>query len=74
MREEIAMPEQYIPFDDSRDHRLMAFRLMVREFIQGINSSTSPSPNFEDAYMLQKVLEGAVQSMESGKKIYMDEM
>ena len=28
-------PKQYLPFTDARDHRLMAFRLLVRDFADG---------------------------------------
>ena len=71
-QKDLGMPSKYRPFDDDRDHRLMAFRLMVREFIRGVETGTSPSPNFKDAYELQKVLEGAIRSMELNRKIEMD--
>lgn len=67
-RTKLQIPAHYIPFNDERDHRLMAFRLMVREFIQGIKSGTSPTPNFEDGYRLQKILEAAIISFETGQK------
>ena len=31
---------QYTPFTDERDHRLMAFRLLVRDFTQGVEQGT----------------------------------
>ena len=30
--EPLTTPAKYTPFTDDRDHRLMAFRLLVREF------------------------------------------
>ena len=44
----LATPAKYTPFTDDRDHRLMAFRLLVREFTSGIEQRSSPSPNFTD--------------------------
>ena len=40
----LATPKQYTPFTDARDHRLMAFRLLVRDFTAGIERGTSPRP------------------------------
>jgi predicted dehydrogenase len=66
---ELPMPGIYRPFDDDRDHRLMAFRLLVREFLQGIDQHRSLAPNFEDGYRLQLVLDGAVRSATSGARV-----
>src|SRR5437764_13366352 len=51
-------PAQYTPFTDDRDHRLMAFRLLVRDFTKGIDERASPSPNFTDGLRCQEVLDG----------------
>ena len=45
-------PSRYTPFTDARDHRLMAFRLLVRDFNDGIERGTSPAPNFTDGVAL----------------------
>ena len=43
----IPILERLEPFADTRDDRLMPFRLLVREFVQGINNEgKSPAPNF----------------------------
>src|SRR5436309_2738299 len=39
-------PPQYTPLADARDHRLMAFRLLVRDFTTGVEQGTSPAPSF----------------------------
>ncbi|HET9047321.1 MAG TPA: Gfo/Idh/MocA family oxidoreductase [Casimicrobiaceae bacterium] len=62
-------PAQYTPFKDARDHRLMAFRLLVREFTRGIETRTSPSPNFTDGLRCQEVMDAARASSASGKTI-----
>ena len=64
---ELPMPQQFRPFDDDRDERLMAFRILVRRFLQGIAEDTSPSPNFYDGYRCQQVLEAVRQSGTSGR-------
>jgi predicted dehydrogenase len=53
----LEMPERYRPFEDDRDPRLVAFRLLVREFERGIRAGTSPAPNFEDALRVQEALD-----------------
>ena len=68
-RHELPMPDEFVPFDDDRDHRLVAFRLMVREFLKGVEDGTSPAPNFEDAYRIQQVLDAVVESSETGRRI-----
>jgi predicted dehydrogenase len=68
-RAELPMPRRFRPFDDERDHRLMAFRLMVREFLRGVREGGSPSPSFEDGYRLQLVLDAAVESADTGRRV-----
>ncbi|MDA1096106.1 MAG: Gfo/Idh/MocA family oxidoreductase [Chloroflexi bacterium] len=68
-RHELPTPSEYLPFVDDRDHRLVAFRLMVREFVRGIREGVSPAPNFEDAYRIQQVLDAAVESSSSGARV-----
>ena len=62
-------PPRYTPFTDARDHRLMAFRLLVRDFNDGIARGTSPAPNFTDALRCQEVLDAVRESSRSGRTI-----
>ena len=39
-------PERYTPFKDPRDHRLMAFRLLVRDFTAGVEKACVASAEF----------------------------
>lgn len=54
---------------DDRDHRLMAFRMLVRDFTKGIEEGTSPSPNFTDGWRCQQVLDAARLSSGSGRTV-----
>jgi predicted dehydrogenase len=65
----LSTPSQYTPFKDERDHRLMAFRLLVRDFNLGIETGTSPSPNFTDGLRCQEVLDAIVESSQSGRVV-----
>lgn len=65
----LATPPQYAPFTDERDHRLMAFRLLVREFNQGIEQRRSPSPNFTDGLRCQEVLDAVKESSKTGRTV-----
>ena len=62
-------PKKYTPFTDARDPRLMAFRLLVREFTRGIEQRTSPSPNFTDGLRCQEVMDAVRASSASGKTV-----
>ncbi len=62
-------PARYTPFTDARDHRLMAFRLLVRDFTRGIEQGTSPAPNFTDGLRCQLVLDAVRESSESGRTV-----
>jgi predicted dehydrogenase len=62
-------PSRYTPFTDARDHRLMAFRMLVRDFNDGIARGTSPAPNFTDALRCQEVLDAVRESSRSGRRI-----
>ena len=48
----------------TRDHRLMAFRMLVRDFTKGIEQGMSPSPNFTDGWRCQQVLDAVRESSE----------
>ncbi|TMH06117.1 MAG: hypothetical protein E6H67_06995 [Betaproteobacteria bacterium] len=62
-------PDQYLPLNDARDHRLMAFRMLVRDFTRGIEQGKSPAPNFTDGLRCQEVLDAVRQSSESGRTV-----
>jgi predicted dehydrogenase len=62
-------PSRYTPFTDARDHRLMAFRMLVRDFNDGIARGTAPAPNFTDALRCQEVLGAVRESSGSGRRI-----
>jgi predicted dehydrogenase len=63
------MPERHRPIEDDRDHRMAAFRLLVREFERGIREGTSPAPSFEDGAACQEVLDAVRASSASGRRI-----
>ncbi len=65
-------PARYLPLADPRDHRLMAFRLLVRDFTRGIEAGTSPAPNFDDGLRCQQVLDAIRQASASGRTIVLD--
>jgi predicted dehydrogenase len=62
----LATPARYLPFKDDRDHRLMAFRLLVRSFTEGIEQKRSPAPNFVDGLRCQEVLDAVRESDRTG--------
>jgi predicted dehydrogenase len=62
-------PSQHTPFTDARDHRLMAFRLLVRDFTRGVEEGASPPPNFTDGLRCQEILDAVRASSESGRTI-----
>ena len=65
----LPMPSRYTPFRDPRDHRLAAFRLLVREFDAGIARGDSPSPNFTDGLRCQQVLDAVRESSATGRTV-----
>jgi predicted dehydrogenase len=69
--QELKTPPQYTPFTDPRDHRLMAFRLLVRDFTTGVEQGTSPAPNFTDGLRCQEVLDAVHESSESGRTVHL---
>ena len=66
---QLAVPEWLYPFEDERDHRLMPFRLLVREFLRGIREGTSPAPNLYDAYRCQQVMDAVQESARTGRRV-----
>jgi len=67
-------PGRYTPFKDPRDHRLMAFRLLVRDFTAGVERHTSPAPNFTDGLRCQEVIDAVRKSSESGRTIALGDL
>jgi predicted dehydrogenase len=65
----LATPNEHTPFTDDRDHRLMAFRLLVRDFTRGIEQGKSPAPNFTDGLRCQEVLDAVRESSASGRTV-----
>ncbi|RJQ13206.1 MAG: hypothetical protein C4558_00235 [Dehalococcoidia bacterium] len=66
---ELPMPSAFRPFDDERDHRLVAFRLLVREFERGIREGSSPAPSFEDGWRCQQVMDATRESSATGRTV-----
>ena len=62
-------PARYTPLADPRDHRLMAFRMLVRDFNRGVEQGTSPSPNFTDGLRCQQVLDAVRESAAQGRTV-----
>jgi predicted dehydrogenase len=62
-------PTKYSLPKDDRDHRLAAFRALVREFNAGIDRHTSPAPNFTDGLRCQQVLDAVNASSDSGRVV-----
>ncbi len=62
-------PAKFTPFTDARDHRLMAFRLLARDFAAGIEKGTSPAPNFTDGLRCQEVLDAVRESSATGRTV-----
>ena len=69
---DLPIPSRLEPLTDERDDRLMPFRLLVREFLSGIRSGTSPAPNFDDGYRCQQILDAVRESSASGRRVAID--
>ena len=69
----LATPERYTPFKNPRDDRLMAFRLLVRDFTASVERHTSPEPSFTDG-CCQEVIDAVRKSSESGRTIALDDL
>ena len=65
----LATPSRYTPFKDPRDHRLMAFRLLVRDFTRGVDEGILPAPSFTDGLRCQRVLDAVRESATSGRSV-----
>ncbi len=62
-------PERLMPFKDDRDPRLMAFRLLVRDFNSGIENRVSPAPSFVDGLRCQEILDAVRESDATGNVV-----
>jgi predicted dehydrogenase len=67
--EGISIPDRLETVTDDRDDRIGPFRLLVREFIKGVNEGYSPTPNFYDGYKCQQVLDAVRVSSKTGVRI-----
>jgi predicted dehydrogenase len=65
--QEMPVPTHLEPIEDDRDMRLAPTRLLLRDFARGVEDGESPSPNFEDGYQLQRVLQGIRDASLSGQ-------
>jgi predicted dehydrogenase len=68
-REDLPVPERLGPIVDERDERLPPFRLQVRDFLKGIETGTSPAPNFYDGWKNQQVLDAVRESARTGRTV-----
>jgi predicted dehydrogenase len=68
----VEIPHRLQPFEDDRDMRLMPMRLFTREFLRGIETRTSPNPNFYDGLRVQQILHAVRLSSSTGTTIYLD--
>jgi len=60
-------PAKYRPFDDDRDNRLMAFRLMVDRVVAAIRSGAQvEGASFADGLKVQEVIDGIFESTRTG--------
>ena len=65
----LTTPPQYTLPKDARDHRLMAFRMLVRDFSKAIAEGHSPSPSFTDGWRCQQVLDAVRESSDAGRTV-----
>jgi predicted dehydrogenase len=65
----LKIPVELEPFSDDRDDRLMPFRLFTREFLRGVETGTSPAPNFIDGLRCQQILDAVRESSSTGRRV-----
>jgi predicted dehydrogenase len=68
-RHDIEVPARLGPIIDERDERLPPFRLQVRDFLKGIETGTSPGPNFYDGWRNQQILDAVRESARTGHRV-----
>ena len=66
---ELQIPERLEPFSDDQGGRMMPFRMLVQEFVQGIADGTSPAPNFLDGLRRQEIMTAIRESSFTGEKV-----
>ncbi|MBO0692454.1 MAG: Gfo/Idh/MocA family oxidoreductase [Acidimicrobiaceae bacterium] len=65
----ISIPKRLEPFADTRDERLMPFRLLVKDLLRATERGPSPAPNFEDGYQCQVVLDAIRRSAQERRAV-----
>jgi predicted dehydrogenase len=68
----LPIPNRLQPFIDERDERIMPMRLLIREFLRGIQEGVSPTPNFHDGYRVMQILGAIRQSSATGSTVHID--
>lgn len=66
---ELSIPDRLELADERNQQKLPPMRLLAREFVRGIETCTSPSPNFYDAYRVLEVLTAIRESSSTGRVI-----
>jgi predicted dehydrogenase len=66
---DLEIPARLQPFADDRDDRLMPFRLFTQEFLRGVETGTSPAPNFYDGWRCQQLLAAIRISAATGERV-----
>jgi predicted dehydrogenase len=68
-RQDLEVATRLGPIVDERDERLPPFRLQVRGFLKGIETGTSPAPNFYDGWRNQQILDAVRESAKTGQRV-----
>jgi predicted dehydrogenase len=63
---ELPMPERLRPFEDDRDDRLVAFRLLVRAFEAAIRDGVARVPTFEDGLRCTEIIDAIREAAAAG--------
>lgn len=66
------IPASFMIATDPRDPKIpiyLPYKPMIAAFKRGIAQGNSPSPNFEDAYQLQRITDAARESSETGRVV-----
>lgn len=64
---DIPVPSALRPFEDHRDDRLLPFRLQLDLLVKAIREKKPVAPTFYDGLKVQEVLDGILQSNDTGK-------
>lgn len=71
--QELPLPAEYRPFGDTRDDRLLPFRLLADRLVQAIRTGTPAAPTFRDGLKVQEALDGVLESSASGRWVELGE-